>query len=387
MRTLLTVLGIVIGVGAVVVMVAIGMGAQSKIEDEIQSLGTNMIVVTPGSSSQGGVSRGAGSFNRLTLDDADKLDQQSFLLTAVSPVIFAPSQVIGDQGNWRTIVNGVDVDIQSIREWAVEAGRFFDQNDLRAMRKVAVIGKTVAENLFPDADPLGAKIQIRRVPFEVIGVLSEKGQTFNGTDQDDVILAPYTTVNKRLAGRMFIGQILASAPLPEDVAAAKEEARTIMRESHRLSDWEDDDFTVRSQTDIAEAAQGTAKVMTLLLAAIAGISLVVGGIGIMNIMLVSVTERTREIGIRMAIGARGSDILTQFLVESVLISAFGGAIGAVVGIAGAGILGGVMGWRTSVSPETLLVALLFSASVGVFFGFYPARKAAKLNPIEALRYE
>jgi putative ABC transport system permease protein len=387
MRTLLTVLGIVIGVGAVVVMVAIGMGAQSKIGDEIQALGTNMIVITPGASNQGGVSRGAGSFNRLTLDDAKKLAEQSFVLNAVSPVIVAPSQVIGDQGNWRTLVNGVDVNIQSIREWSVETGRFFDQNDVRTMRKVAVIGKTVADNLFPDSDPIGAKIQIRHVPFEVIGVLSEKGQSFNGSDQDDVILAPYTTVNKRLAGRMFIAQILASTPMPDDIPAAKDEARTLMRESHRLSDWEDDDFTVRSQTDIAKAAQNTARVMTLLLAAIAGISLVVGGIGIMNIMLVSVTERTREIGIRMAIGARGSDILTQFLVESVLISAFGGAIGAVVGIAGAGLLGQFMGWRTSVSPETLAVALIFSAGVGVFFGFYPARKAARLNPIEALRYE
>jgi putative ABC transport system permease protein len=255
------------------------------------------------------------------------------------------------------------------------------------MRKVAVLGRTVAENLFPGEDPTGQKIQLRNVPFDVIGVLEEKGQTAEGNDQDDVILAPYTTVQNRLSGRNFIGQILASTSSPGDIPEAQEEIKLIMRESHNLAAWEDDDFEVRNQAQLAEAASGTTEVMTLLLAAIASISLLVGGIGIMNIMLVSVTERTREIGIRMAIGARGAEVLTQFLIESIVMSVLGGAIGVGIGFTGASLLGRFTGWHTVVAPETVLVALIFSAGVGIFFGFYPARKAAALNPIEALRYE
>jgi putative ABC transport system permease protein len=387
MRTLLTMLGIIIGVGAVIVMVAIGEGAQSRIQQQIDNLGTNMIVITAGSSSQGGVNQGAGSFNRLKVEDAETLARESIMLSAVSPVIVAPTQVIGGEGNWRTAVYGVATDYQIIRDWSVSSGQFFDQNDLRSMRKVAVIGKTIADNLFPGEDPVGQQIRLRDVPFQIIGVLSEKGQSADGTDQDDVILAPYTTVQMRLSGRTFIAQILASTFSPADIPDAQSEIGVIMRDAHKLADWEDDDFTVRNQTDLAEAAQGTTEVMTLLLAAIAGISLVVGGIGIMNIMLVSVTERTREIGIRMAIGARGSDVLTQFLVESVVMSALGGMIGIGIGFCGAAILGRLMGWSTVISPATVIIALAFSASVGIFFGFYPARKAAALNPIEALRYE
>jgi putative ABC transport system permease protein len=252
---------------------------------------------------------------------------------------------------------------------------------------VAVIGQTIVKNLFPDEDPVGQQIRLRDVPFRIIGVLSEKGQTAGGADQDDVILAPYTTVQNRLAGRMFIGQILASTFSPDDTEAAQADVRAIMRESHGLAKWEDDDFTVRNQADLAETAKSTTEVMTLLLAAIASISLVVGGIGIMNIMLVSVTERTREIGIRMAIGARGSDVLTQFLVESVVMSLLGGVIGIGVGFSGATVLARFTGWSTAISPETIVIALAFSAGVGIFFGLYPARKAASLNPIEALRYE
>ena len=387
MRTLLTMLGIIIGVGAVIVMVAVGQGAQSQIQQQINNLGTNMIVITPGSSSQGGVSRGAQSFNRLTLDDAEKLRREGLLLSAVSPVIFTRTQVIGGQGNWRTTINGVSTDYQLIRDWQLSSGRFFDQSEVRSMRKVAVLGHTVAENLFPGEDAVGQQVQLRNVPFQIIGVLEEKGQTASGSDQDDVILAPYTTVQNRLSGWSRIFQILASTSSPGDVAPAQEEIRAIMRESHDLAAWEDDDFDVRNQTDLADAAQGTTEVMTLLLAAIASISLLVGGIGIMNIMLVSVTERTREIGIRMAIGARGTDVLTQFLVESIVMSVLGGAIGVGVGFAGASLLGRLTGWSTVISPETILVALVFSAGVGIFFGFYPARKAAALNPIEALRYE
>jgi len=387
MRTLLTMLGIIIGVGAVIVMVAIGQGAQSQIRKQIENLGTNMIVVTPGASNTGGVSRGAQSFNRLKIEDAEQLSREGTLLSAVSPVIMTGGQIVGGQGNWRTMTFGVSPGYQEIRDWSVESGRFFDWNDTRAKRKVALIGKTVADALFPGEDPVGQQIRIRSVPFEIIGVLAEKGQTAGGSDQDDAILAPYTTVQTRLAGRQFIAQILASATLPADVPAAQEEIRLIMRESHDLPDWAEDDFTVRNQTEIAEAAQSTTEVMTLLLAAIASISLIVGGIGIMNIMLVSVTERTREIGIRMAIGARGSDVLVQFLVESIVMSIIGGVIGIGTGFASAAVLGHLTGWSMEVSPLTVVIAIGFSAAVGVFFGFYPARKAAALNPIEALRYE
>jgi putative ABC transport system permease protein len=387
MRTLLTMLGIVIGVGAVIVMVAVGQGAQSRIREQIQSLGTNMIVVTPGSSAAGGVSQGAGTFNRLSVEDAEALAREGTLLSAVSPVIFTRAQVIGGQGNWRTEVNGVSTAYQTIRDWPVTSGAFFAEADVRAMRKVAVLGSTVARNLFPDADPVGQQIQLRNVPFTVVGVLAAKGQTANGSDQDDVVIVPYTTAQSRLSGRSFIGQILASTSSPGDLAAAQDEIRAIMRESHRLGAAELDDFTVRNQDDLAQASQGTTQVMSWLLAAIASVSLLVGGIGIMNIMLVSVTERTREIGIRMAIGARGSDVLTQFLVESVVMSVLGGIIGLALGFGGAALLGRLTGWSTTTPPEAAIVAVAFSAAVGVFFGFYPARKAAALDPIHALRYE
>ncbi len=387
MRTLLTMLGIIIGVGAVIVMVAVGLGAQARINEQIQNLGTNMIVLTAGSSTQGGVSQGAQSFNRLTVDNATTLRRESSVLVAISPVIFAPGQVQGGLGNWRTVVNGVSTDYAVVRDWSVTSGSFFDVTDERAARKVVVIGATVAENLYPDQDPVGQEIQIRNVPFKIIGVLAEKGQTAGGSDQDDVVLAPYTTVQTRLAGRQFIPQILASTGSPEEIPTAMDEIRAIMREQHRLAEWEDDDFTVRNQTDLAEAAESTTEVMTMLLAAIASISLVVGGIGIMNIMLVSVTERTREIGIRLATGAHGSDILTQFLVESTVMALLGGAIGIAVGFAGARVLGHFTGWSTVVSVPTVLVALAFSAGVGIFFGLYPARKASSLNPIDALHYE
>ena len=387
MRTLLTMLGIIIGVGAVIVMVAIGQGAQSKIQEQVNNLGTNMIVVTPGTSSQGGVHRGAQSFNRLTVRDAEKIQRESLLVTAVSPVVFTRTQVIGGQGNWRTTINGVSTDYQIIRNWDLQHGRFFDLSEVRQMRKVVVLGQTVAENLFPGEDPTGQIVQVRNVPVRVIGVLESKGQTASGTDQDDIILAPHTTVQTRLSGWSRIFQILASTATPNDIAAAQEEITAIMRESHSLSQWEEADFTVRNQSDLADAAQGTTEVMTLLLAAIASISLLVGGIGIMNIMLVSVTERTREIGIRMAIGARGRDVLTQFLVESIVMSLVGGLLGMGVGFACAAAVAQITGWNTVIAPETVAIALVFSGAVGIFFGFYPARKAAALDPIEALRYE
>ena len=387
MRTLLTMLGIVIGVGAVIVMIAVGNGAQSQIESRINGLGTNMLIITAGAAQQGGVSQGAGTFNRLSIDDAGKIGREAVLLRAVSPVIMTRAQAIGGAGNWRTSVQGVSTGFQTIRDWPVDMGVFLSDDDVRAMRRVAVLGATVARSLWPDQDPVGQQIQLRNVPFTIIGVLAPKGQSANGGDQDDVIIVPHTTAQTRLSGQSFIGQILASTWAPADVDAARQEIRAIMRESHGLAPNEPDDFTVRDQTEIAEAAQGTTRVMTLLLAAIASISLVVGGIGIMNIMLVSVTERTREIGIRMAIGARGSDVLTQFLVESVAMSVIGGIIGLVAGVGGAALLGRLTGWSTSTPGFAIALAIGFSAAVGIFFGYYPARKAAALNPIQALRYE
>ena len=387
MRSLLTMLGIIIGVGAVILLVAIGQGAQSRIQQQIENLGTNMLVISPGSSSQGGVSRGMGSFNRLKLDDVEKLQRESFLIAAVSPVIATGGQIVGGQGNWRSRINGVSVEYLAIRDWEVEFGRNFDASEVRSMKKVVLLGRTVAENLFPGQDPVGQQVRIRNVPFQIIGVLAEKGQTPEGSDMDDVILAPYSTVQTRLAGHQYIPQILASTFSPGDIPAAQDEITAIMREAHGLASWEEDDFTVRNQSDLSEAAQGTTEVMTLLLAAIASISLLVGGIGIMNIMLVSVTERTREIGIRMSIGARGSDVMTQFLVESTVLSAAGGLLGLLLGLGGARIISSATGWTTTISPLTVVVALAFSGAIGIFFGFYPARQAAELDPIEALRYE
>ncbi|HEX8717432.1 MAG TPA: ABC transporter permease [Gemmatimonadaceae bacterium] len=387
MRTLLTMLGIVIGVGAVIIMVAVGNGAQSQIEGQIRNLGTNLIVITPGSSTAGGASQGAQTFNRLTVADAVKIQNESTMLSGVSPVVVTRAQVITNTGNWRTEVDGVSPDYATIRDWNVSSGAFFTREDVSASRKVALLGNTIVQNLFPNSDPVGAEIRIGDVPFTVVGVLAPKGQTSSGQDQDDVVLMPYTTAQDRLSGRTFVTQILASAQSSNDMAAAEDEIRGIMRDSHGLLNGGADDFTVRDQTAIAQAATSTTSVMTGLLAAIASISLVVGGIGIMNIMLVSVTERTREIGVRMAVGARGSDVLTQFLVESVVMSVLGGLIGLGAGFAGSVILGRVMGWSTSTPLIAVLAAGGFSAAVGVFFGYYPARKAAALDPIQALRYE
>jgi putative ABC transport system permease protein len=388
MRTLLTMLGIVIGIGSVIVMVAVGHGASAQIEKSISSLGTNMIVVTPGSTSQGGASQGAGAFNRLTVEDAQKLKTDATSLAAVSPVVVTRTQVIGGAGNWRTSVNGVSTDYFTIRDWQVTSGAAFTDEDVQAKRKVVLLGSTVAKQLFADGDPIGAQVQLGKSPFTVVGVLASKGQTASGSDQDDVVVLPYTTARDRLSGFSFLAQILASASSRDGIPAAIEEVKSIMRESHELNPaGTSDDFTVRDQTAIAAAATSTTSVMSGLLAAIASISLVVGGIGIMNIMLVSVTERTREIGVRMAIGARGSDVLTQFLVESIVMSVLGGVIGLAAGYGGAALLGHLKGWATSTPASAVVLAVGFSAAVGVFFGYYPARKAAALNPIEALRYE
>jgi putative ABC transport system permease protein len=387
MRTALTMLGIVIGVGAVIVMVAIGNGAQSQIKRQISGLGTNLIVVTAGSVQTGGASQGAQSFNRLTVDDVDAIRREATLLGGVSPVIVTRTQVVGGSGNWRAEVNGVSTDFFAIRDWATTSGDLFTEDDIRTKRTVVLLGATVAKNLFADGDPVGSEIRLGKTPFTVAGVLAPKGQTASGSDQDDVVIVPYTAAQTRLNGWSFVGQILAMAASPNDLLAAQEEIKVIMRAAHGIPNGGTDDFTVRDQTAIAKAATSTSSIMTSLLAAIASVSLIVGGIGIMNIMLVSVTERTREIGIRMAIGARGSDVMLQFLVESIVMCLLGGLLGLAVGVGGASLVGQLTGWTIATPASAVFLAVGFSAAVGIFFGFYPARKAASLDPIQALRFE
>jgi putative ABC transport system permease protein len=386
-RALLTVSGVVIGVAAVIVMVAVGQGARDEIKNRVTRLGTNLIVVTPGAAQQGAVSQGAQSFTRLTVEDAEAIRKQRLLVTHVSPVIVTRGQIVGGEGNWRAPIYGVAVDYFDIRNWSAESGVLFQDDHVRGSRKVALLGKTVADALFPGADPVGQRLRLRDVPFDVIGVLERKGQTAEGADQDDVVIIPYTTAQTRLNRRSYLPQILASTETPADVPSAQEEIREVIRGTHGLSQGEPDDFTIRDQSDLIETASATTEVMTVLLLAIASISLLVGGIGIMNIMLVSVTERTREIGLRLAVGARGSDVLTQFLVESVVLCLVGGAIGVALGFLSSAVLQSLTGWQTAVSLPAVLLAIGFSVAVGVFFGLYPARKAASLDPIEALRHE
>ena len=388
MRTLLTMLGIVIGVSAVIVMVALGNGARQQVESSIRKLGTNVILIMEGSSTRGGASRGAGTLNVLTLSDAETIKREATLVSAVSPVVVTISQVIGGEGNWRTRINGVALDYFTIRDWGTSSGQLFTEADVRSGRKVALLGATVAKNLFSDGDPVGAQIRIGHVPFTIVGVMQAKGLGVGVGDEDDMVLMPYTTAQSRLSGDVSIGHIVASAFSASQMEAAQDEIAGIVRESHKLNPaGTEDDFFLRNQIQIAQAIGSTTRTMSALLAIIASISLVVGGIGIMNIMLVSVTERTREIGIRMAVGARGRDILNQFLVESIAMSVTGGLVGLVAGYVGAALLGRLAGWQVATPFSAVLIAVGFSAAVGVFFGLYPARKAAALNPIEALRYE
>ncbi|MCB0263563.1 MAG: ABC transporter permease [Calditrichaeota bacterium] len=387
MRSLLTSLGIIIGVSAVIVMVAIGEGSQKQIQQGIESLGTNLIIVFPGASRSGGVSRGAGSFNRFTFDDVEKIRSEATLLEGISPVVRAGGQVIGGSGNWSTSTYGVTPDYFEIRKWELVYGEFFTDRDVRGNKKVAILGKTVADELFPNQDPTGESIRIRNTPFTVIGVLKAKGQSGMGNDQDDVILAPATTVLYRMRGGRYVDMLNASAISSEKLAAAQEEIRVLLREAHRLNPGDDDDFNIANQAEITEAASETTRVMTLLLGAIASVSLIVGGIGIMNIMLVSVTERTREIGIRLSVGARSVDVLAQFLIEAVVLSLSGGIIGILLAFLITITLEQFTEMSTVINPTVIMISTLFSGIVGVFFGFYPAKKAASLNPIDALRYE
>ncbi len=387
MRSFLTMLGIIIGVGAVIVMVSIGQGAQKQIKDQIQGLGVNLLTVFPVAFRQGGVSYGGGSLSRLTVDDVNKLKKESTLLAGVSPVIRTSAQVIGGSGNWSTSIMGVSPDYLIIRDWSLSSGSPFTDNDVRAQTRVCLIGYTVATNLFGSSDPVNQRLRIRSEPFKIIGVLSVKGLAGSGVDQDDVILGPYTTVQNRLSQNRYIQQILCSSVSAEQMDNAQDEIRSLLRETHKIPEGADEDFTVRNQADVINTANQTTGILTAFLAAIAGISLLVGGIGIMNIMLVSVTERTREIGIRMAVGARSLDILMQFLVEAVVLSLTGGIIGIILGFLVTVFIQVVFNWSMVFSFQTILLSFVFSFIVGAFFGFYPARKASSLNPIDALRYE
>ena len=387
MRSALTMLGIIIGVGAVIIMVSIGKGTQVDVENRISSLGTNLLMVVPGSAKSRGVRGGAGSLATLTMKDVEKLERESTLLKSVSPIIRVSKQVIAGGENWQTSVEGVSTDYVDIRDWHVEEGTFFSVRDEKVKQKVAVLGKTVSEELFGEEAPLGKKIRIGNIPFTVIGLMEKKGQSGMGNDQDDVILAPSTTVLYRMSDGETVNMIMASAHSIEDMEKAEAEMEILIRASHRLGKGEENDFHIRNQTDIIETASSVTGFLTVLLGSIAGVSLLVGGIGIMNIMLVSVTERTREIGIRLAVGARSADVLVQFLIEAVILSLFGGAIGILVGIGFGKIIGTLAGLTVVIDPLVIMISFVFSGAVGIFFGFYPAKKASLMNPIDALHYE
>jgi putative ABC transport system permease protein len=386
LRTVLTMLGMIIGVGAVITMVALGRGAQATIEEQVKSAGTNVININAGNFTQGGVRQGQGMSSSLTADDATALRQVPGV-QYVSAGVNSRSQIIAGNQNWSSQVQGVDIDFPLIRSWNTTYGSFFTPQDVSSASKVAVLGKVVAETLFgEDVDPTGEIIRVRNQPFKVIGVMAPKGQGAFGQDQDDVVFAPYTTVQKKLQGIQHIQNITVSSATP-DTAPVSQAISEALRLRHKLVAGEPDDFTVRTQEEIASLRTETTRTMTVLLAAIAGVSLVVGGIGIMNIMLVSVTERTREIGLRMAIGARGRDVLLQFLVEAVVISLFGGLLGIAMGFGLSFAIERFASWPTSIPANWIGIAFGFAAATGVFFGFYPARKAAGLDPIEALRFE
>jgi putative ABC transport system permease protein len=386
-RAILTMLGIIIGVGAVVAMVAIGQGAQNAVESQIASLGSNVIMIFPGASTRGGVSSGAGGMQSLTLDDVQAIKEQCPAVGAISPAIRTNRQVVAGNLNWMTSIQGGYPDFFQIREWSLQSGEFFTDQDERAATKVCVIGETVKENLFPNQDAVGQIIRIGNIPFKVIGVLASKGQTGMGNDQDDLIIAPFSTIQRRVIGTDWVSQILISAVSKNQMTEAQDEIRTVLRIRHKLQDRDEDDFFIRTQSDIATAATATSSIMTILLGSIASVSLLVGGVGIMNIMLVSVTERTREIGMRMSIGARRKDILQQFLLESIMLSVLGGIVGLGLGLVASSLISRFAGWPVLVSPASMALAFLFAAAVGMFFGYYPAYKASRLSPIEALRYE
>ena len=392
LRTALTMLGIMIGVGAVIAMVSVGTGAQARVAEQIQSLGSNLIIVLPGSRNSAGLRLGQGSQVTITEDDSAAIAREIPVVQAVAPSSRGNAQVVYGNLNWSTNITGVTADYFETRDWGIISGRPILREDTDGATKIALLGQTAALNLFGDSDPVGEIIRIKKVPFTVVGVLARKGQTTWGQDQDDIILIPLSTAKKKVLGASqansrSVNSISIKVLPGEDMSEAEAQIRTLLRDRHRLQPYQEDDFWIRNLAEVLQTQEETSAVLTYLLAAIASVSLLVGGIGIMNIMLVSVTERTREIGLRMAVGARARDILTQFLVEAVTLSLIGGIIGIVLGIGSSNAISYFAEWRTVLDPGSVVLAFGFAAAIGIFFGFYPARKASRLDPIEALRYE
>jgi putative ABC transport system permease protein len=387
LRSVLTALGIIIGVGAVIAMVSIGNGAKAQVQAQIASLGQNILQVFSGSITASGIRTGFGGAGTLKIEDAEAIRREVPGVAAVSEEVASTAQVAAGNQNWFTRILGESAEYFDIRQWPIAEGAAYSSQDVRSANKVCVIGHTAAYNIYGDEDPVGEVLRIKGVPFVVTGVLTQKGFSLQGTDQDDVVIMPYTSAMKRVAGGTTLRNINVQIASADQIESAQQQIVSLLRQRHNIRSGRDDDFTVRNQQEVADTANATADVMTGLLFAVACVSLVVGGIGIMNIMLVSVTERTREIGVRLAVGAHGRDILTQFLIEAVVLSAMGGVIGIAAGIVASKVISMIKNWPTVISPLWMLIAFLVSAAVGIFFGFYPARKAAQLDPIDALRYE
>ena len=392
MRSVLTMLGIIIGVGAVITMIAVGGGAQERVAEQIKSLGSNLMIIIPGSTTSGGARMGGSSAQTLTEDDAWAITREVQEVQASAPSNRGTGQIIAGNSNWSTVIYGITPEYMEVRDWPIVSGRGFEPQEVSGAGKVALVGQTIVRELFGGADPVDQQMRIRKVPFTVVGVLDRKGQSMMGQDQDDVVLVPLTTARNRLFGNpqgklRRVGVISVKVRDGQNMKDAEDKIRELLRQRHKLQPGADDDFSIRNLAEILQAQEASSRVLALLLAAVASVSLLVGGIGIMNIMLVSVTERTREIGLRMAVGARSGDILKQFLVEAVTLSLIGGLLGITLGLAGSLAIGQFAGWRTELSPESIVLAVGFAAGIGIFFGFYPARKASRLSPIEALRYE
>jgi putative ABC transport system permease protein len=387
MRTILTMLGIIIGVGAVICTVAIGQGASEQVQTQIQNLGDNILYIAAGSVNVNGVRMGTQATKTLTVQDAEAMQQHIPTIALVSPGVGSSVQIVFGNQNWYTRASGAGANYFQVRRWPMDRGSAFSQRDVDVAANVCVFGQTVVSQLFGDQDPVGQTVRIQNIPFRVLGVLTAKGNTPFGQDQDDTLIMPYTTMQKKIAGIDWLQFIMASATSQTDIPLAQKQIKALLRQRHHLRPTEDDDFIIRSPMELAQAGAQTSQILTVLLASIASVSLLVGGIGIMNIMLVSVTERTREIGVRMAVGATEEDVQSQFLSEAMVLSSLGGLIGISLGMIASVLVSKWLGWNTLISPLSVFVAAIFSAGVGIFFGYYPARKAARLDPIEALRYE